>query len=259
MNIQEFDFTVDLLQSILWQYNEAENLTGLLGKKQEWYDLYQSVFWQNWYDTIFNLATKTPSVFGLAIWSIILGIPLFVELAPEPADKPIWGFNAFAPSFPDLENTYLNFGTTITANPGSGNFSTRNQGIILTLAQQQFLLRLRYFQISTLGNIAGIPTSSDSVITTYSINTFLDYLCKDNAFGFTGTIYALDYLDMTMAYVITTDDFPFQLLNAILELDLFPRPAAVGIRYILNGQNIWGFGQFYQNFGNGTFIHYLEN
>ena len=63
---------------------------------------------------------------------------------------------------------------------------------------------------------------------------------------------------MTMAYVITTDDFPIELLNAILELDLFPRPAAVGIRYILNNQKVWGFGQFNQNFGNGTFLQYLR-
>jgi hypothetical protein len=249
MKIQEFDYSVDLLQAILWQYNDATNLLSLLSKKQSWYNTFQTEFWVNWYNTVFNLATTTPTFFGMAVWSIILQLPLFVPFETEPTDKPLWGFNAYDPTFPDLENTYKNFGL--------GNFSTQGQNFPLTIGEQQFLLRLRYFQLSTLGNIAGIPTSTTSEITTYSINTFLTYLCATSNIGFTGQMYVIDYLDMTIAYVFTTTDFPYWLLKALIATDILPRPAGVGIRYILQGQQaIWGFSSNYQNFENGTFIHY---
>ena len=94
MNIQEFDYNVDILAVILWQYNEANNLLSLLNDKQGWYASYQTEFWQNWYSNIFNLAANNPnmSLFGLAVWSIILDTPLFVPIVPV-MDTNIWGFN----------------------------------------------------------------------------------------------------------------------------------------------------------------------
>ena len=47
MNIQGFDFTVDVLQSILWQYNQSTNLLSLLNYKQSWLDENQTKFWFN--------------------------------------------------------------------------------------------------------------------------------------------------------------------------------------------------------------------
>jgi hypothetical protein len=40
---------------------------------------------------------------------------------------------------------------------------------------------------------------------------------------------------MTMAYIITNDTFPFDLLNAIQVLDIFPRPTGVGITIEVGG------------------------
>ncbi len=37
--IQNFDYSVNLLQALLWQYNEAKNLQGILEAKQTWYDI----------------------------------------------------------------------------------------------------------------------------------------------------------------------------------------------------------------------------
>ncbi len=54
MRIQQFnDFKTDLLQVILWQYNDATKLLYLLNAKQVWYDQYQSKFWLDWYNNDF--------------------------------------------------------------------------------------------------------------------------------------------------------------------------------------------------------------
>lgn len=340
MKIQQFNnFAVDLKQGILWQYNDATNLLGLINSKQQWYNIYQSGFWGVWHEIVFNL--QTADDFGLAIWSIILNVPLLVPYEPRPLSAPTFGFNAFiitdisdtselsvgmtvsgtgisadttiieipsatsvvvsqpmtdtgtqALTFslvqscettdtsdvlvvedssvlfagmdvsgtgiagsttilnildptsitlsnaatatgteditfsldlngdidtPGLENSYLNF--------EHSNFSDID-GIVLTVEQQRWLLRLRYFQLTTLGNVAGYFPNL-----TYSINEFLHYLCEDNAINYNGTIYALDNLDMTMTYHFTDTDFPSPLYQALRELDIFPRPAGVGILY----------------------------
>ena len=52
MNIQQFDYSVDVLNVVLWQYNEAKNLLSLLNDKQAWLDVNQTAFWENWYNLI---------------------------------------------------------------------------------------------------------------------------------------------------------------------------------------------------------------
>ena len=47
MNIQEFDFSVDILQALLWQYNDATKLQALLQKKQEFLRSFTRVLNQN--------------------------------------------------------------------------------------------------------------------------------------------------------------------------------------------------------------------
>lgn len=238
MNIQEFNYNVNLLQAILWQYDESTNLINLIKQKQEWYNTYQTQFWVDWYNNVFNILTANQ--FGLSVWSYILNLPLFLDNIPESPDKPIWGFNNNS-SYPFLENTYLNF--------GAGNFSTKNTVISLTLEEQRFLLRLRYFQLSDNGVVN-------------NINTFLDYLIRSSNINYSGTIYALDGLNMTMTYVITDSDFSQDLLNAINILDLFPRPTGVKIRIVEDygfqfGFNSGTFGNYIntnKNFDNGNFI-----
>jgi len=239
--IQQFDYSVNLLRAILWQYNEAPNLLSLVTQKQEWYTQYQSDFWGSWYTDVFDL--QTANLFGLAVWSIILNVPLYVPYEPEPTVKPLWGFNAYDPTFPTLENTYLNF--------GHGNFSTRGDVISLTEEEQRFLLRLKYYQLTTRGEV-------------WDINNFLNYLVGSSNIGFTGTIYALDDLNMTMRYVITNNTFPLDLLDLLIRLDILPRPAAVGIEDVIISQGVtWGFNAYnpsfpalentYVNFGFGNF------
>jgi len=223
MMIQEFDYHVNLLQAILWQYDEATNLLSLINQKQDWYDANQEQFWRDWYNNVFNL--QTANQFGLSVWSYILNVPLFVN-NPQPTNRPTWGFNAFDPVFPDLINSYLNFGQIpISINTG-GNFY--NKIINLSTEEQRFLLRLRYFQLVTngiVGNINEIGSPKYQVVT--GINSFLDYLVSTSDIGFTGRIFATDNLDMTITYFITDLTFPADLLNAIDVLDMFPRPTGV--------------------------------
>ena len=237
MRIEEFNYSVNLLQAILWQYDEATNLLSLINKKQDWYNINQTQFWTDWYNNVFNILTANQ--FGLSVWSYILNVPLYVDNPPEDPLKPIWGFNDNS-AYPILENTYFNF--------GNGNFSTKGQIINLSLEEQRFLLRLRYFQLCTNGIVSNKTT--DPVVT--SINSFLNYLCDTSEIDYDGTIYALDGLDMTITYVITEPDFPQQLLEVIQILDLFPRPTGVEIKIHVN----YGF-QF--GFNAGTFNNYENN
>lgn len=229
MKIQEFDYRVDLLQAILWQYDNSPNIKKLLDEKQFWYDINQTIFWDDWYINVFNLLTA--NVFGLAVWSFILDLPLFVPIAAEDPSKPIFGFNEVT-VFPSYINSYLNF--------ENSNFSSRDSTITLTIEEQRLVLRLRYFQLVSRG---AMP----------EINTFLNYLFKTSGNMFPGTAWCFDNLDMTITYVF---DFAVSnnLLTVLKTYDLLPRPAGVGINYIILTGTVWGFGEFNQNFENGDFI-----
>src|ERR1043165_342041 len=124
MRIQSIDYSVNLTQAILWQYNAAENLQAIINKKQEWYDVNQTEFWENWFDDVFNL--QTANDFGLSVWSIILGMPFLIATQPL---GPVWGFNEVP-----LINTNQNF--------EHGNFSSRGGRIVLKTKEQGLLLRL---------------------------------------------------------------------------------------------------------------------
>lgn len=214
--IQEFNlFQTDIMQSILWQYNEATNLVALIQAKQNWYSVFFSGFWGVWEEIAFDL--RTVDLFGAAVWSIILDVPLLVSDLPY-IPQPTFGFNEYDPSFPTLLNNYVNF--------ENGNFSQYNQNLNLNLEQQRFLLRLRYFQLTTLTNVADINAAIPQ-----SINDFLNYLCTDNEINYPGTIYVIDNFDMTITYHFTSVDFPNALFNVLREFDIFPRPAGVSVSF----------------------------
>jgi hypothetical protein len=214
MQIQQFDYSVNLLQAILWQYNTAERLQSLLESKNSWYENNQNEFWQNWYDDVFNL--QTANDFGLTVWAIILGLPLTIT-SVDPPNKDYWGFGAFRFNFT------------------RGNFAASSSGIRLKTEQKRLVLKLRYFQLVTRG---AIP----------EINEFLAFAFKDF-----GKVYALDGYDMTMNYVFTFAP-PNSLLFVLREFDVLPRPAGVGVNYIITTLPAWGFGPYRKNFNRGNFI-----
>lgn len=143
--IQAFDFSVDLLRALLWQYNDAARLEALLRQKQEWYDANQTAFWRDWTRDVFDL--RTANDFGLAVWAIILNVPLAAASQGDDPNKPIWGFGQYRENFTN------------------GNFASISSSQLST-EQKRLVLRLRYFQLVTRGTVP-------------EVNSFLRYLFGD--------------------------------------------------------------------------------
>ncbi len=212
--IFEIDYHVDIMKSLLWQYNEAERLEALVRLKQEWYDANQQEFWESWYRDVFNLDTAND--FGLTVWSIILGIALNTTENAQPVTWPTWGFGTYNQNFT------------------RGNFRRINSGtIVLSREQKRLVLKLRYFQLVTKGAVS-------------EINAFMAYIFGE------GNVYVLDGLNMTAIYVFTF--VPDSQLQFVLQrFDLLPRPAGVGLNYIINPEIAFGFDEFHVNFDRSNF------
>ena len=193
---QPFDFSVNALQALLWQYNKAPVLTAILKAKQAWYDKNQTQFWEDFYTDIFDL--RTANDFGCAVWSIILGLPLSIEYLAS--DGHNWGFDPYQNNF------------------DRGNFAP---GVLtplpLTVEQKRLVLQLRYFQLIT----RGCPPQ---------INKFLSRI-----FGAYGPAYVVDNLNMTMTYIFAFN-LPAPLQFIFKFYDLLPAPAGVKVTFISNGQ-----------------------
>lgn len=221
-NIQEFDFSVNVLAALLWQYNDAANLQALLQAKKSWYDTNQQEFWESWFTNVFNLATANQ--FGLIVWGIILGLPLYVNLSPTTG--PVFGFDG------SLGSGAVNFdnGVLVDQN-GSSDF--------LPLETQRIALQLRYFQLTSSGTIP-------------ETNRMLKYVFANH-----GRAWLLDNHDMTQTYVF---DFPITWDLAFLfnNYDILPRPAGVGSNYEDATLVYFGFdgslGSGALNFDNGTLL-----
>lgn len=194
--IQLFDYSVDLLQSMIWRYNQADRLESLIQQKQDWYTTNQTQFWQDWYDNVFNL--QTANNFGCAVWAIILDIPISTETQPPPAADLYFGFDEYNSNFNNS-----NFAPDDPLQP------------VLTLLQKRLVLRLRYFQLVTNGVIP-------------DINRFVQWLFADDGF-----VYVVDNLDMSITYVFEFD--PGDDLISIFNLyDILPRPAGVSVSIVID-------------------------
>ena len=169
--IQDFDYSVNILRVILWEYNDAENLIGLLTEKQDFYNTAQRDFWQNWVRDVFDL--RTANEFGLSVWSNILDLPFFSDSEVSPDDYPAWGFDTG-----DENSPVQNF--------NNGNFaSTSDSFINLDTEQKRLLLRLRYFQLTT-------------DCTVPNINEFGVFLLGNQ------DVFVFDNLNMTIRYIFRT-------------------------------------------------------
>lgn len=214
MNKQLFDFSVNLLQALIWQYNSAPNLEALLRQKQEWYNLYNRDFWENWRRDVFDL--RTANEFGLVIWSIILGLPLSISLPPT-GNINKWGFGIY--------NRNFNRGPF-------GSLGSTSSGLSADQARQ--LLQLRYFQLVTR------PT-------TIQINEML-------ARVFGGDVYAVEDTTMGPLVYVFKNIIDPKFENALLTFDVLPRPATVGISIVFQRRDVFGYGIYNLNFNRGTFV-----
>jgi hypothetical protein len=192
MSTQAFDLSVDLLQTLLWQYNEATALQTLLDRKQKWFDKVQQSFWTDWVSDVFDLTTANE--FGLSVWAAILDVPLVVVPA-EQLEKPLFGFGALG-----------NVGFS------QGNFASAQMVSSLLPEQRRLVLRLRYFQLTTRG---AVP----------EVNAFLAQVFGE------GTVYVEDLGNMQARYVFTVKPSSAVEL-VLTEFDVLPRPAGVSVEYV---------------------------
>ncbi len=231
-DVQPFDASLNLLRSLLWAHNEAENLQGLLSLKQAWYDTNHAGFFDDWVRDVFNLSTAND--FGLSVWSVILDLPLFGDSVVSPPSYLAFGFDT-GEGFPATSPIRAFADESDPPTNEGGNFATDARGAIgLPTSQKRLLLQLRYYQLITRG---AIP----------EINRFLRELFGPNE------IYALDGLDMTMTYVLV-GPVALDMLPVFQLFDVLPRPAAVEVSYVVAGVLSFGFGDSNLNFDNGSFV-----
>lgn len=213
-DIQTFDYSVDLLRALLWQYNGATNIQALLEAKQDWYNTNQSDFWTDWYTDVFNLATADQ--FGLFVWSIILNQPIFINNGPSPSNDQTFGIGIY------------------NQNLTNGNlFGGASSTYYFTLSIARLLLQLRYFQLTSAGTVP-------------EINRMLKYLFSDY-----GLVYLVDGLDMTQRYLFYFT-IPSEMLLMLESFDVLPRPA--GVKSTIEEQYImpFGIGIYRANLTNGN-------
>jgi hypothetical protein len=214
-NIQQFDYSTDLSQALLWHYNKAHSLETLVLLKQLWYDVNQAGFWIDWYTDVFNLDTAND--FGLNVWALILGVPMFVNI-PAHTGTPSWGFGGFHHNF------------------NRGNFDNTNGSTSgLKTEEKRIVLKLRYNKITS---------RCDIVRTNFVLNQI---------FKSFGNVYILDNLDMSITAVFGYIP-SVNLRRAIRDYDLIPRADGVLLKYTIDVGYSWGFGPFHQNFNRGNFI-----
>lgn len=213
--IRAFNFSVDLLQNILWQYDSAPALRALVEEKEAWYTENHTDFWNDWYVDVFDLSTAND--FGLSVWAIILGIPLVVVPAPDPG-KVAFGFG-------------IN-----RANFNNGNFAPTSNSFGLTTEQKRLVLKLRYFQLITRG---AAP----------EINAFLNHV-----FG-PGVVYVADGLQMNARYVFADEiPSALQLVFEAYDILPRPAAVGVDW-VSNNPLAGFGFGRYRKNFNNGNFYN----
>jgi hypothetical protein len=220
--IRTFDFSLNLLRAILWQYNDAENQQALLTAKESWYTTNQQEFWENWITDVFDL--RTCNEFGLVVWAIILGIPLSYIIPPQPNDTTPWGFDTYNPT----NFLFYNFSAD-AATP-----------VEFTLEERRLILQLRYRQIT---NRPTVP----------NLNKILYDLLVPNY----GPMIAIDAGNMVQR-ISTSRALPANILTILTELDILPRGAGVLLEVVVAGGNYFGFGSetafpnTNQNFNNGA-------
>jgi len=215
--VQEIDYSVDVLRALLWQYNRAGQLQSILESKQAWYDANQSEFWRTWVRDVFDLSTC--NLFGCQVWARILGINLSISTEPTDPTQPAFAFG-------DLRE-----------NLTRGNFGSGSSGTLgLTLDQQRLILQLRYFQLICRA-------------TTPEINRFMAWAFRDY-----GRVYVQDSLDMSFITYVFDFTPDATLEHALNYYDVLPRPSTVGIKFIVTSREVWGFGDFNENYERGNFI-----
>lgn len=214
MKTQEFDFSVDLMRSILWQYEGAPKMVALARAQQSFSDSRNGQFWKDWIRNVFDLTTAND--FGLAVWSRILDYPITLK-SEKRITGAVFGFGANHKNF---EN---------------GNFGiSEDQETVLGTEEARKLLLLRWFKLTMRPTIPNINRALEIV------------------FG-PGQVYVVDSYDMTFVTYMFSQTPNYKLRDLLNRTDALPRPSTVGTRWIVQPRPAFGFGPHHLNFENGNF------
>lgn len=189
-----------LTRPLDWQRNKAPNITAILNKKQDWYTINHTNFWNRWRADVFDL--RTASSFGLLVWSVILDVPAqaFVLF---PGDI-FWGFGTNRQNFFHVDS------------PGGqsegGNFLGGTEGVILTTEEARKALRLKYYALTISGTVTQINHALRGIFG-------VDGLGQTNA-------WVVDNYDVTMTYY-HRDTWSANFVQALTLYDLLPKVAGV--------------------------------
>lgn len=164
----------------------------------------------------------------LTVTNPTAGTTAFDLIAPSASAAVVGVFGLKVCSGSSVYNHNLNF--------DRGNFGAASSSVVgLTLEQKRILLRLRYFKLISRCTVPEINRMMKSVL------------------GDQGSVYVLDANDMSFVTYV----FGFQPNSALAfvlqNFDVLPRPAAVGVRYIVGSRATFGFGPYFKNFNHGTF------
>jgi hypothetical protein len=173
------------------------------------------------------LSTSVWTTVTLSVTNGTAGTPNFNLISPTAPSAVVAIFNPQLLNDTEASNGRLNF--------DNGNFGASASGVSLNLEQKRILLQLQYYKLISRCTVPEINARLKAILKNY------------------GSVYVLDGNNMQF----TTYVFGFQpnsALQFVLEnFNVLPRPAAVGIKYIVSTRPAFGFGSFNQNFNNGTF------
>ena len=125
----------DVTKTLIWQYDEAENLQQIVEKKQEWLEANHNQFWADWTRDVFDL--RTANDFGCSVWATILGVSF--EASATDGAKAVFGFAPYRSNF---------FGSNFSATAGNAS--------LLPTETKRLVLQLRYLYLTSRGTVSDI-------------------------------------------------------------------------------------------------------
>lgn len=222
MRIQAFDYSIDLLQAILWQYNDAAKLQSLLEQKQTWYDEQYSEFWEDWYRDVFDL--RTANDFGLSVWAILLNIPLTITTNLSPSAN-IWGFGPYPTFTRASSGTYYdNAGLLVSAGNDVPRYAydphtLQYAGLLYEAAATNQLLRSQEFDNASWGKVRSTVTANATIApdgTLTAEKLVIDATAANSHYVSQPTVKTYVPGDVvTFSYHIKKSDYNFHILRFI--------------------------------------------
>lgn len=206
-----------------WQRSKARKIIHWINNKDKWYNQNISKHFTDWYSDVFNLDTATD--FGLYMWALILDIPLYGVHSGSTKDFEAIGFNDNT----STSSAFYNF-----THGGFGLISGDSFGF--TTEQDRIALKLKAYILCMNGSCR-------------DINRHLAIIFGE------GNVYAIDNLDMTLDYVVSSEEL-YEFAIALKHIDILPRPSGVqinNITQISKDTNTFGFEENNANFDKGNF------